>query len=73
MNTENITNEPHKFVLDLLQRLEWTCCSSKLLYLLHVEKYKTTAQKQLPQNNSSNIKSWVRVTWWFLFTVRRLY
>ena len=39
MNTENSkTNEPHKFVLDLI--------SSKLIYLLEVENYKTTVQKQ---------------------------
>ena len=45
MNTENSkTNEPHKFVLNLSQRLDLrssnTCCSSKCIYLLHVEKYK---------------------------------
>ena len=38
INTENSkTNEPHKFVLSLSQRLD---LSSKLIYLAHVEKYK---------------------------------
>ena len=51
MNTENSkTNEPHKFVFNLSVRLDFrssiTCCSSKLVYLLHVAKYKTTVQKQ---------------------------
>ena len=37
MKTKNSkTNEPRKFVLNL------SCCSSKNIYLLHVEKYKTT-------------------------------
>ena len=37
MKTKNSkTNEPHKFVLNL------SSCSSKLVYLLHVEKYKAT-------------------------------
>ena len=36
------TNEPHKFVLDLSQKLELRSSNkhSKLLYLLHMEKYK---------------------------------
>ena len=43
MSTENSkTNEPHKFVLDLSQKLDLTSSNkhSKLLYLLHMEKYK---------------------------------
>ena len=49
MNTENSrTNEPHKFVPSLPQRLDLRklrqiCYSSKLVYLLHVEKYQRTA------------------------------
>ena len=45
MNTENSkTNEPHKFVLNLSQRLDLasSCCSSKLIYLLHLGKCKNT-------------------------------
>ena len=48
MNTENNkTNESHKCVLNLSQRLDLkkfrsTCCYSKLIHLLHVEKYKKT-------------------------------
>ena len=45
MNTENSEiNEPRKFVLNLPQRLDFeqTCCSSKLMYLFQVEKYKKT-------------------------------
>ena len=43
MNAENSkTNESHKFVLHLF----FTCRSSKLVSLLHVEKYKKTVQKQ---------------------------
>ena len=30
-------------------KFEYTCCSSKLVYLLHVEKYKTTVQKTKPK------------------------
>ena len=43
MSTETSkTNEPHKFVLDLSQKLELRSSNkhSKLLYLLHMEKYK---------------------------------
>ena len=45
MNTENSkTNEPHKVILNLSQRIDLrssnTCCSSKRIYLPHVEKYK---------------------------------
>ena len=43
MSTENSkTNEPHKFVLDLSQKLDLRSSNkhSKLLYLLHMEKYK---------------------------------
>ena len=52
MNTENRkTNETHKFVFNLSLRLDLknfkqTCCSSKLIYLLHMEKHKETVQKQ---------------------------
>ena len=48
MNTENSKrSESHKSVLSLSQRLDLrhlnkNCRSSKLIYLLHVEKYKTT-------------------------------
>ena len=39
MNPENSKmNESHKFILNLSQR----CRSSKLIYLLHEEKYKKT-------------------------------
>ena len=45
MNKENSkTNEPQKIVPNLLQRLDLRrskkCCSSKLIYLSHVEIYK---------------------------------
>ena len=49
MNTENTkTNKPHKFVLNLSQRLYLRCsnCFLKFIYLLHVEKYKKTAKEQ---------------------------
>ena len=47
MNTENrITNEPHKFFPNLLQRLDLrnskkTFYCSKFVCLLHLENYKT--------------------------------
>ena len=48
MNTKNSkTNEPHKFLLNLSQRLDLVC-SSKLIYLLHVENIR----KQYKSNNS---------------------
>ena len=57
MNTENSkTNELHQLFLSLSQRLDLRSCSSNFIFLLHVEKYKTTVQKQLTQNNSSNVK-----------------
>ena len=41
---------PHKPFLDLPQRSDLRssnkCFSSKLIYLLHLEKYKTKVQKQ---------------------------
>ena len=60
INTENSkTNEPHKFALNLSQRLDLRSSnkyySSKLVYLLHLDKYKTTAQKQT-ENNSSTME-----------------
>ena len=48
MNTENSkTNGPHKLIINLSQRLELekfkeTCYLSKVIYLLHVEKYNET-------------------------------
>ena len=44
INTENSkTNEPNKFVVKLSQMLDLkTGCSSKFVYLLHVEQYKKT-------------------------------
>ena len=33
-----------------------TCCSSILIYLLHMEKNKTTAEKQETQNNNCDMK-----------------
>ena len=47
MNTENSKrNEPHKFILNLSQRLDLRSLNKhvlfKLIYLLHVEKYKKT-------------------------------
>ena len=45
VNTENNTTKKlHKFVLNLLQKLDLRN-SSKLVYLLPVEKYKTTIKK----------------------------
>ena len=50
-NTENNKpSETQKFGPNLLQRLNLrssnkTCFSSKLFYLLHMEKYKTTVQR----------------------------
>ena len=51
MNTENSKiDEPHKFVSNVSQRLELRSSNkhvaSKLAHLLHLEKYKTTVQKQ---------------------------
>ena len=44
MNSENSkSNEPHKCVLNLSQRLD---LSLELVYLLHTKKCKTTVQKQ---------------------------
>ena len=46
MNKENSkTNEPHKFVLNLSQKLDLRIkiCSTKCIYILHVEKYKKAA------------------------------
>ena len=42
IKTENSkTGETHKVVLNLSQRLDLkTCCYSKLIHLLHMEKYK---------------------------------
>ena len=42
----------------------------KPVCLLHLEKNKTTVQKQWTQNNSSNLELWVWITWGFLFSVR---
>ena len=42
----------------------------KPVCLLHLEKNKTTVQKQWTQNNSSNLEWWVWITWGFLFSVR---
>ena len=43
MNTENSKmSESHKFVLNFPRRLNLRSCSSKLVDLLHVEKYKKT-------------------------------
>ena len=48
MNMENSKiNDPHKLLLSLPQRLELSssnkkCCSSELIYLLHLGKYKKT-------------------------------
>ena len=51
MGTENSkTSQPHKFVVNLTQRLELKRSINmllfKILYLLQVEKYKTIVQKQ---------------------------
>ena len=59
MNTKKSkANKPHKLILNLSQRLKFrqTCCSSKLVYLLHVEKYKKTVSEQQIKNNSSNVE-----------------
>ena len=62
MNVENSkTNVPHKFVLNLSQRINLKsskkkCCPSKPGYLLHLEKYKAVIQKQQTQNNSSSLE-----------------
>ena len=48
MNTKRSkTNKPHKLILNLPQRLKFrqTCCSSKLVHLFHVEKYKKSKLK----------------------------
>ena len=71
-------NEPDKFVLNFpqgldLKSLNKTCCPSKLVYLLHMEKYKATAQEQQIQNNSSKMEWWILIGWWFLFRVRYLW
>ena len=68
MNIENSkTNEPHKFTLNLTQRL-YLKSSHKHVALqnfsiyctwknieLHLQKYKATVQKHKTQNNSSNV------------------
>ena len=53
MNTENSkTSKSHKFVLNLTQKLDlrsWnkqTYCTSKLVYLLRLERYKTTVHER---------------------------
>ena len=49
MNTENSkTNEPHRFVLNLCQRLDSKSLNkhASLQNLLHLDKYKRTLQKQ---------------------------
>ena len=52
MNTENSkANKPHKFVLNLPQILDLKgsdkhVALQKLIYLLHVEKYKKTVHEQ---------------------------
>ena len=50
INIENgKTNEPDKFVLKLSQRLNLRSSNkhvAQLAYLLHLEKYVTTVQKQ---------------------------
>ena len=52
MNTENSkANKPHKFVLNLSQILDLKgsdkhVALQKLIYLLHVEKYKKTVHEQ---------------------------
>ena len=50
VNIENgKTNEAHKFVLKLSQRLNLRSSNkhvAQLAYLLHLEKYVTTVQKQ---------------------------
>ena len=49
MNTNiSETSKTRKFVLNLSQRLglKILSCPSKFVYLLHVEKYKATVQKQ---------------------------
>ena len=49
MNTEKSkNNEPQKLVVTNIKfkKFKQTFCSSKLVYLLHLEKYVTTAQKQ---------------------------
>ena len=63
INTEDSkTNEQHEFVLnlsqrlDLIKKLEKMSCSSKFVYLLQMEKYKTTVQKQEPQIDNSNVE-----------------
>ena len=59
MNTKRSkTNKSHKLILNLPQRLKFrqTCCSSKLVHLLHVEKYKKTVSEQQIKNNSSNVE-----------------
>ena len=44
MNTENSkTNKPHKFQRNKFRQICW---SSKLIYLLHIEKKKAAVQKQ---------------------------
>ena len=46
MNKENSkTNEPHKFVLNLSQKLDLRIkiCSTKCISILHVEKYEKAA------------------------------
>ena len=50
MNTENSkTNEPHKSIFSLPQRLDSKssiCFSSKFTHSLHLKKYQTAIQKE---------------------------
>ena len=54
-NTENSkTNEAHKFVLNLSQRLDLRSSNKNvaLIYLLHVEKYKNNKLKIIPPTSN---------------------
>ena len=61
MNTVNSKkNEPHIFVSNLTQirlyLIRQTCSSSKMIYLLHVEKYKKTVKKTTTTTTKKQLK-----------------
>ena len=80
-NTKNRkTNGLYKFVLNLPQILDLKSSNRYVAFqnlsIYYTRKtYKTIAQKQLTQNNSSNVEWQVWIAWRFLFSVRysRLY
>ena len=64
MNTDNSkTNEPHKFVFNVLKKLDFKSSNKHVvlqtLFIYYTGKNKTTAQKQQTQNNSFNVEGYI--------------